>query len=281
MKLAALVILATALAGAGLWLWRLADYRADRQEWQRLVGFQPANPAKFGPEILADLPPNAQRFFRATIAPGTPLYRVGAVQMTGRFSLGSADNPAYMDMQASQILAAPQGFLWKMSARRGAMRISGSDSGSWTRFWLMGLGPVARIGGRTDHSRSAFGRYIAEAVFWTPAALLPDANTSWQDTGENATRVTVRKGALEQAVDVTLDAAGHPIEVKLMRWSDANPDKTFRLQPFGGTLSGFRQFEGFTLPTHVEAGNFFGTDGYFPFFKADVTDIRFANPPLR
>jgi hypothetical protein len=32
---------------------------------------------------------------------------------------------------------------------------------------------------------------------------------------------------------------------------------------------------GLALPFHVEAGNMFGTGDYFPFFIADVTEIRF------
>lgn len=43
------------------------------------------------------------------------------------------------------------------------------------------------------------------------------------------------------------------------------------LQPLGGVLSGYRDFGGFRLPAHVEAGNHFGTDAYFPFFVVDVT----------
>ncbi len=50
------------------------------------------------------------------------------------------------------------------------------------------------------------------------------------------------------------------------------------LQPFGGSLSGFRTFDGFTLPTHLEAGNGFGTDDCFASFVADVTDGRFPTP---
>src|SRR6056297_3336784 len=38
----------------------------------------------------------------------------------------------------------------------------------------------------------------------------------------------------------------------------------------GGYLSAFRKFAGYRLPSHVEAGNHFGTDEYFPFFVADV-----------
>jgi len=86
----------------------------------------------------------------------------------------------------------------------------------------------------------------------------------------------VTYGELEQAVDLTVDAAGRPVKVVFQRWSNANPAKTFQLQPFGGYLSDFRDFNGFRLPTRVEAGNHFETDDYFAFFKATVTDVRFA-----
>jgi len=277
MNLLLLVLLVVLLVGAGLCLWRLSDLRADRREWLRLAAIQPARPALFDPAMLAGLPPVAQRYFRATIAPGTPLYPVAAIRMTGQFSLGDAASPNYLDMQANQLLAAPEGFVWAMRAGHGAMRISGSDSAKWTRFWLLAVLPVARMGGSEDHRRSAFGRYVAEAAFWTPAALLPGPDTMWQDTGGNSTRVTLRRDRMEQSVDLMLDDSGRPVQVSFMRWSDANPDKRFRLQPFGGTLSDFRTFEGFTLPTRVEAGNFFGTKDYFTFFKADVSEIRFAD----
>ena len=146
-----------------------------------------------------------------------------------------------------------------------------------TRFWLMGLVPVARVSGMDDHRRSAFGRYVAEAVFWTPAALLPGPGVVWEQVNETTARVTVTHEGIQQSVDVTVDAEGRPVTVVFPRWSDANPEKTFKLQPFGGSLSEFRDFDGFRLPTHVEAGNQFGTDAYFPFFIADITGITFPS----
>ncbi len=53
--------------------------------------------------------------------------------------------------------------------------------------------------------------------------------------------------------------------------------KQYRLQSFGGFLSEFRCFDGFHLPTHVEAGDHFGTELYFPFFVANVTDVEFPH----
>lgn len=76
---------------------------------------------------------------------------------------------------------------------------------------------------------------VAEGAFWTPAALLPG---------------------------------------KHVRWSNENPDRRYRLQPFGGYLADFREFGGYRLPASVEGGNHFGTDAYFPFYKATVTEVR-------
>lgn len=273
--------LCAVLGAAALSLWRMSDHRATRRIGAALAAAQPASPARFDPSMVADLPDPARRYFQFTIKAGTRLYTVAELEMTGRFGLGTKEAPNYMAMRAHQVLAAPEGFVWSMSARSGLMRVSGSDAAaggqSWTRFWLMGLIPVARFGGTPDHRRSAFGRYVAEAVFWTPAALLPGSGVAWENVDEATARVTLSYGGIEQSVDVTVDAEGRPARVVFPRWSDANADRTFRLQPFGGFLSEFRDFDGFRLPTHVEAGNQFGTDAYFPFLIADVTRITFPS----
>lgn len=257
---------------------RLSDYRADGSERRRLIAFQPSAPSGFCSDLTATLPEPARRYFEFSIAPGTPLYTVAELTMAGEFSLGSKQAPNYLTMTAKQTLAAPHGFVWQMKAKRGAMHISGSDSGGWTRFWLLGLLPVARLGGDPDHRLSAYGRYIAEAVFWTPAALLPGPGITWAAIDETTARVTFVHGSLEQSVDLTVNGDGAPVKVEFPRWSNANPEKVYCHQPFGGYLSEYREFEGFTLPTHIEAGNNFGTDDYFPFFRADVSEVRFPMP---
>ncbi len=250
------------------------DRRADRAEWQRLAALQPAARRLFSEDLVADLPGPARLYFTYSIRSGTPLLPVSEIDMTGQFSLGTKDNPAYQPMEARQILAVPDGFVWAMRTH-GGIPISGTDSGSWTRFRIFGVVPVARLGGDPDHTRSAFGRYVAEAVIWAPAALLPGPSVTWEALGADSARVTIRHHDLEQAVDVTVDAKGRPVKVTFQRWSNANPEKFYRLQPFGAYMSDFRDVEGYRLPFRVEAGNMFGTDDYFPFFLADVSEIRF------
>ncbi|AAV96829.1 hypothetical protein SPO3605 [Ruegeria pomeroyi DSS-3] len=261
------------VAVLGLLRWR--DLRADNDEALRLQAFQPAPPRRFDPAMVADLPDPARKFFLWAIEPGAELFTVAALEMQGKFGMGDKARPGYMPMTARQTLASPHGFVWAMRAGQGLRRMSGSDSAGWTRFWLAGLVPVARFGGTQDHRRSAFGRYAAEAVMWTPAAVLPQPGITWQGIDAETARVIIAHDGMEQAIEMTVDAEGAPKKIVFERWSNANPERQWRLQPFGAILSAPQSFAGIRIPTHVEAGNHFGTDAFFPFFIVDVTDLRF------
>jgi hypothetical protein len=259
-------------------LLRRSDHASDRAEWRRLSALQPAAPARFNSAMLAGLPPLVQRFFAFAIAEGTPLLPVVALEMSGDFGMGDKAAPGYMPMRARQVLAAPHGFVWSMKTTGRTIVMSGSDTGLWTRFWLYGLIPVARLGGDADHRRAAFGRYVAESLFWSPAALLPAVAgeaVRWDALDTNTVRMTMSHRGLEQVVEMVVEPSGQPRLVRFMRWSNANPQKRYKLQPFGGYLSRFATFRGYTLPTHVEAGNAFGSEDYFPFFRADITAVSF------
>jgi len=273
-------LVATAVA---LQWWRHSDLRALDGVWRSLVSQVNTKPPTFDPSLVANLPEPARRFFTATIEPGTPIRTVAEISMHGELSLGSKEDPAYLPMQACQLLAPPFGFYWHVNAGRGFMSFMGSDgsfaNNSWTRFWLAGLIPVARMGNNPDHAKSSFGRFMADSIFWVPAALLPSAAVTWSAIDTNTARVTVERNALSQAFDLTVDEAGRPTKIRFERWSDANVSKTYRRQPFGGYFYDFQNFDGYWLPTTIVAGNHFETDEYFPFFKATVDAVRFIDNP--
>jgi hypothetical protein len=276
MKTALLLLLATlAAALAALALWRAADRRTDARTWASLADL-PQPEGTFDPAMVANLPDPARRYFLYTIAPGTALHTTAVIEMGGEIGMGTRAAPGYRPMRARQILS-PRGFVWELDAGL----IGGSDGmtpdTSWTRFRLAGLLPIVRVGGNADHFRSAFGRVVAEGTFWTPAALLPGPGITWEAVDADTARVTVTARGLAQPVEITVAPDGRPLRVVLPRWSNANPDKAWRLQPFGGDLAEFRSFEGYRLPTAVDGGNLIGTEDYFPFFKARVSAIRFAD----
>ncbi len=260
------------LAVVALSAWRQLDHRADRIAWNTLADLAAADAQAFDPSMVADLPEPARRYFAFTIAPGTPIRTAFRIEMTGQLGNGTKDAPNYQPMRASQLLAPPFGLVWKVKAGP----LGGSDGampdGSWTRFWLFKLLPVVRADG-PDHHRSAFGRVVSEAAFWSPASLLPGEYVRWQAVGEDTARATVRFASFTQAVDITVDQSGAPTEVVIQRWSNENPERVFREQPFGGYPSDYAVFDGYRLPTRLEGGNHFGTPDYFPFFIAEVTEI--------
>ena len=271
------------LALAALFLVAMArrERREEARIITRLLARQPAAPPVFSHDMLAGLPEPAQRFFRFTIAEGTSLITVADVSMEGRFDLGSNEAPNPQPMQARQIMAPPLGFLW--TTRMGEkLTVTGSDGlfdgKSWSRFRLLGLFPMARAGGNPDHRLSAFGRLVGDALLFTPAVFLPAAEAGWDsltwaDAGANSASVTVTLGALTQSATVTVDASGRLLSVSFPRWSNENPEKEFRLQPFGGDITSHGSFAGFTLPTALTAGNHYGTEQYHIFFDVQITHV--------
>ncbi|HEX2547590.1 MAG TPA: DUF6544 family protein [Ramlibacter sp.] len=257
---------------------RAADEKDAEQAWNQLVAGSARTPAAFDPAMVAELPEPARRFFLFAIAPGARLGTAVEITMEGELSLGTKADPKYQPMHAQQVLAAPEGMVWRLRSGTGALRVDGSDAmvadRSWTRFWLLGTVPVARAGGDRDHLRSSFGRVVAEALFWAPASLLPREGVTWSAVDPDTARVTVTHRGMRQEVDVRVDAKGQPLWVRMPRWSNANADGAFREQPFGGVVSDFRSVQGFRVPFRVDGGNFFGTPEYFPFYRARVLSLR-------
>ena len=265
------------LSFLGLSIWQWTDRQKDEQIWRELIEHVGPPQTVFTEAMIEGLPEPAQRYFRYMIKEGTPLFMAVEIDMRGELGLGTVDQPKYNPMKARQVLAPPHGLVWELKS--GA--ISGSDGAtlntSWTRYWLYRVIPVVRVGGGTDHHRSAFGRVVSEGAFWVPASLLPSDFVRWESVDQTTARAVVTYAGFEQSVEITVAESGQPTRVVIPRWSNENPERQLREQPFGGELSGFRQFGGYMLPTRVSGGNHIGTADYFPFYKAEVTDVRFPN----
>lgn len=274
----ATVLLAGAAVVAGLIAHRSATTEAQRA-FAQLTTRQGAPLKRFDATEIAQLPEVAQRYFRHAIAPGTPLYTVAELEMEGSFLLGDKAKFQTYDMSAKQALRPPNQFIWIPRMRSGSMTISGSDAliqdEARTRFWLLGLLPVAQERTSPDLVRSAQFRAAVEGALWLPASMLPDNGVHWEQVGADEARVTLRRFQPEIVLQLKLDATGSVKEVVGQRWSNANADKVFRLQPFGGTMLAEGTFQGFTIPTEVAVGNHFGTEDFLPFFQARITKATY------
>lgn len=276
--LSALAVLSATGIGAGHLIYRAA-MRRSRAAFRKTMAARSA-PTVFDPQDVADLPEIARRYFAFALRPGTEVGGPVELAMEGVFLLGTAAKSQSFAMTARQAMAPPHGFVWEPVLRSGPVAITGSDGllddKAWTRFWLMGVMPVANARASRDLVRSAQFRAAMEGAIWAPGCLLPGNGVAWNQLGEDVAEITFRQFAPPITLRMKIDWRGAVHEVSGQRWSDANEDKVFRLQPFGGTLGQHSSFGGMTIPTEVAVGNHFGTADYLPFFQARITDARFA-----
>jgi hypothetical protein len=234
---------------------------------------QPAVPGRFTSAELDGLPDPARRHLAQAIAPGTPLATSARLRMRGRIKVGR-----WLPFRARQVESPHHGFVW---AARAAGVITGSDryvDGAGGMDWrLAGLVTLAH-GEGPDVSRSAAGRAGAEAI-WVPTALLPRFGVTWAAAG--ADQVTVRHLVGETAVEAhyRLDAGGRVVSLVFDRWGDPDRSGTFAWHPFGGEITGYRTFDGVTIPSAGRVGWFFGTDRWpgGEFFRYQITDLQLVD----
>jgi hypothetical protein len=269
-------LVGAALAGAQV-LRRSDQHDMDRL-WAAVAAHAKVPPATFEPAIVEGLPEPARRYFLHAITLGTPLQFVAEIGMAGEIGLGDKADPGYQPMRARQIIAPPHGFVWAPAIGSGTMTITGADTyvdgEGWTRFWLAGAIPIVRTQPTADYIRSGSARSILEAI-WVPAALLPQNGVTWEPIDDNRALAVFEHRGERFALTLTVAEDGRPLSIVMPRWTNANPEKVFQWQPTGGIIRETATVEGYTVPVRLEAGNMFGTEAYFPFFKAQVRQIRY------
>lgn len=262
-------------------VWSNLRYRAQiagaKKLWAEVNASAAPSPA-FNLDMISELPEIGQRYFRHAIAEGTVLSRVAELSMSGEFMLGEKGETKVFAMEARQILNAPTAFVWMPRLTAGAVVMTGADSfvngRGATQFWLLGLIPLVQGVDTVDINRAAAARPAVETI-WAPASLLPQNGARWEQIGTDQAAITFADDPFDVQLELTLDADGAVQEIWAMRWSNANPAKTFQMQPFGGYVQGEATFGGFTIPSHIEVGNNFGTDAYFPFFIATLNSMEY------
>jgi hypothetical protein len=228
----------------------------------------------FTQEMIQELPEPVQRYFSHAIAPGTPLATFVRLTMRGRIRL--TPEGTWMPLQAEEVLST-KGFVWRATAGRDLMQIQGADcylqGKGQMRFSLWGLIPV--ISTRSpDVIRSGLGRLAGE-FFWLPSALLPDQGVNWRAIDQNTIQANLKIDGESITLTFEIDDQGRLLRGFLPRWGDQTEDKHYAEIPFGGIHQAERTFGGYTIPSRMGAGWWFGTDRYFEFILTTIEQAAF------
>ncbi|HJX18036.1 MAG TPA: DUF6544 family protein [Acidiferrobacterales bacterium] len=268
----ALLLVVTAIVLGSL---RTLHDRQIERLWETLR--LPSGTALYDPKSVADLPVPAQRYFRHAIAPGTRLARSVVVEMQGRIGLKPGADK--LPFQASQILAVPNGLIWKATVGEGIMQISGSDryvAGEGAMHWFMGYAiPLVRASG-VDVSRSAAGRVALEAPLLLPSALLPEAGARWEAIDARSARVHLQVGSEQLALQIVVASDGRLERVEMPRWDAEGLDgKPGYVLWIGDQLTEERTFGGYTIPVRMRATKRAGTPRADSFFEAEIKSAQY------
>jgi hypothetical protein len=268
--IAALVVAVGALGG--LVALRVADDRYVDEVWAGLERV-PAGGQVFSEGMVAGLPEPARRYFRHAIRPGTPLAARVRLAQEGSIRLGGDWAP----FTAEQVLTAGQGFAWKVRARIGGLPFAGADHYAQgqgrMRLAALGLVPIVNETG-PDLSRSSIGRLVVEYM-WLPSALLPQAGAAIEAVDADRFAATTTVGAESTRLVVTVDRDGRLVASSIERYGNQTDDKLYRYIPFGIEAEEEGRFGGYTIPTRVRAGWWFGTDRYEEEFRFGITGARY------
>ena len=217
-------------------------------------------------------PAAAQRYLSHAIAPGTPLASAVRLRMHGQIKLKQ-----WCPFKAEQVIAQ-RGMIWQATTWMNGLPILGADrlvDGAGAMRWkLLGLFPVMVASG-ADITRSGTGRAAGEAV-WLPT-MLWGTDTTWTATDTN--HATAHFTRQNEAIDLHLevDRAGRLQSLQFQRWGNPGGNE-FSYNSFGGWVEAERTFGGYTIPSQLRLGWYFGSERFEPegeFFRVTIDDAQY------
>lgn len=242
--------------------------------WQTLLT-SPDSENRFTKEMVAELPAPVQRYFLHSIALGTPLASGVNLKMSGNFRLGQ-DKP-WLPMVGEEIISDQKGFVWKAVIGNSHLQMRGSDyyvNGlGRMRFSLWGLVPFVNVQ-NPNTNRSAIGRLVGEMV-WLPSGLLPTRGVSWKAIDDKTIQASLKIDGEPVTVTLFIDSNGKLMKLSFPRWGEDTQDGSYAYIPFGGEVQQEQTFAGYTIPSQVSLGWWFGTKRYSDFFHATIKQAEF------
>jgi hypothetical protein len=242
--------------------------------WQTLLTV-PDSENRFTKDMVAKLPTPVQRYFLHTIALGTPLASSVNLKMSGHFRL-SQDQP-WLPMVGEEIISDKKGFVWKAAIGSPLLQMRGGDyyidGLGRMRFSLWGLVPFVNVQ-NPDTNRSAIGRLAGEMV-WLPSGLLPQRGVSWKAIDEKTIQASLKIDGEPVTLTLFIDSNGKLLKLSFPRWGEHTEDGSYTYIPFGGEVQQEQTFSGFTIPSQVSLGWWFGTERYSDFFRATIEQAEF------
>lgn len=170
-----------------------------------------------------------------------------------------------VSLEAVEVLLPLRGFAWRARARMGPVVVNVQDhyldADSAVSVRLFGVLPIGGERG-ADTVASSRGRLAAESI-WVPSMLAPRPGVRWTSVDDETVEVHMTIDGDEQTVTLVADDQGRLRELRMLRWGDVGVPAHQQI-PYGFKVVAERDFDGYTIPSELEGGWWFGTDRFDP-----------------
>jgi len=193
---------------------------------------------------LVELPAPVQRYLHRCGAVGHPLPRNVRLQQTGR--IHTEPGAKWMEFHSQQYFAAePTAFVWYARVDGSRVHVVDQyvDGEGLLRVQLGSLLRLANAEGPTADQGEGL-RYLGELVV-LPGALASPV-VQWEAIDERSARLTL--AGTDYSGVLVFDEAGDPLRFEAERYHDEQS-----LVPWSGTVAGWKEVDGFRVPTELHA----------------------------
>ena len=265
---------AAAAAVAGGILWDRDTARAVRRLGSAPTG-NGAEPSRFSPGQLADLPAPVRRYFEFALTPGRPLVRRARLTQRGEF-LSRPEGPWSPFTAVEHFAVTPPGFVWDASIRIAplvAVRVRDSylEGEGAMLGKLGGLVPVVDVHGGPEIAEAALQRYLAEAV-WLPTALLPGAGVAWTAVDDTTARATLADRGTSAWIEFRFAPGGEIAGTSTERYRAVDGKQV--LTPWVGRFWDYERVQGMIVPREGDVA-WVLPEGRLPYWRGRVTGFAF------
>jgi hypothetical protein len=222
---------------------------------------------------VKSLPVGVQRYLKHAIQNKSRKTTAVLLKMHGTIKVNK-----WFDFTAEQIIVRNKGFVWQASVSIGGINIRGHDllfdDRAIMRWKLMNLIPIVNES-NPDIYKSAIGRYAIEAM-WLPTVFLNEV--CWKQKEEKTIIASYDAFGEPINLEMSIDDNGSLKSISMNRWGNFFDKKNYSYIPFGGNVLEEKDFNGFIIPSKINAGWMYGTEQYDEkgeFFRVEIDDAKF------
>jgi len=203
--------------------------------------------------VWDSLPEPVRRYLRYAIPKGAPAVRTVRLKHNGVFRM--KPNQRWLPIRGEEyFIVGKPGFVWHGTIRIAPFfwieirdHLLGGHGKTLAK--LMSTFTVAEVGG-AEIDQGAMLRWLAEA-FWFPFAFV-GPNIRWESIDDRSARATLLQGGLPVVATFEIDEEGKLVCVRADRYGNFGGGKVV-LTPWIGRCADYRDYNGFRVPSSIEA----------------------------